>query len=121
MRNARAGLLVLIGFVSGALSATCVWKRVPARSPTDIASRTEHLDALAEEIALDAQQRARLREISDRSHQDVVRLQTGFAPALAAIRSDVRSQIRAMLTREQQSRFEAYCARRDAQRAHADE
>jgi hypothetical protein len=122
MRNGYALVFLLLGFGSGAATATIYCRSHPDRTATYIPSRSEQVDAMADEIGLDEAQRARVHEISNRTHGDLAKIRESVAPALAAIRSDVRSQIRAVLTNDEQRRkFDTYCTRRDLQRAHADD
>jgi hypothetical protein len=121
MRHTNALLLLLLGFASGAASGT-LWSRAnPERALTTIPTRTEQLEAMADEVGLDPTQRVHAHEISDRTHGEIVAITSAAAPALATIRAQVRSQMRALMNADQARRFDAYCARRDLQRAHADE
>lgn len=105
--------MAVSGFIVGAHSAS--------RSASDIPTRQETLDSMADEVGLDSKQRARVREISDRYHDRMQAVRRSVASELAAIRSDVRAETREIMTDEQKQRFDAYCARRDRQRAKADE
>ena len=121
MKNLQALAVLLVGFASGVASAALYLRSHPDRLVTDIPTRSEQLDAMADEVGLDVQQRASAHVISDRTHSDLAKLRESVGPQIATIRSDVRSQLRALMTPEQQVRFDAYCARRDAQRAHSDD
>lgn len=121
MKHGYAFLLVALGFASGTLSTGIYLRAHPERRASDIPSRSEQVDALADEVGLDADQRRRAHEISDRSHDELVKVQASVEPALAAIRSDVRSRMRAIMSPEQASRFDRYCERRDSQRAHSND
>ena len=118
MRPWIAGLALLM-FVSGAASGFAVGRSdLLVRRGGDIPTRREMLDACAREVGLDAVQRARFDQISDANHERFVKVRARIEPDLAEIRSDVRAQMRVVLTDDgQRSRFDAFFQRRDKQRA----
>lgn len=91
------------------------------RRASDIPTRQETLDAMAEEVGLDQDERAKVRAISDRYLGRMQVVRTSVASEIGAIRSQTRAETRAIMSPEQQARFDAYCARRDEQRRKADQ
>ena len=109
-----------LAFGSGA-ATSYVALRSGAPRVTDIPTRTATIDAMADEVGLDLAQRASAHAVSDRHAERLRQVRQRAAPDLAAIRSDVRGEIRASLDEGQRRRFEAFCARRDQQRSRADD
>jgi hypothetical protein len=113
-------ILVALAFASG-MGSGFVLGRNRAPRLTDIPKRHDVLAALAEEVGATPEQARRLVEVSDRNHERVAHVRSNVCGELAAIRSDVRAQMRAVLeTDEQKRRYDAFCARRDAQREEAE-
>jgi hypothetical protein len=114
-------ILVLLVGASAGVSGFILGRHSPTRRVTDIPTRQETLDAMADEVGLDASQRSRIREISDRYQDRNTALRRTVADEVATIRSSVRADTRAIMSDEQKHRFDAYCKRRDEQRARADQ
>jgi hypothetical protein len=91
------------------------------RRASDIPTRQETLEAMADEVGLDQDQRAKVRAVSDRFLPRMLGVRASVASEIAAIRSETRAETRAVMNPEQQARFDAYCARRDEQRRRADQ
>ena len=112
--------LVAMFVASVGVSSFILGRNAPVRRATDIPTRQEVIDAMAEEVGLDEGQRRSVREIQDRYHDQLLKLQKTVEPDIARIRSEVRADTRKLLNPEQQWRFDVYCERRDHQRAEAD-
>ncbi len=121
MTRANATILLVLAFASGFASGIVVTGSRPSRSALDQATRRERLTAIEDEVGLDPDQRKRFEEISDKNHERFLAVTRSVAPDLAAIRSDVRSQMRTLMTDEQRRRFDAVLARIDDARKKADE
>src|SRR5581483_9879369 len=113
-------VLALLLAASAAASGFVVGRHHPARRATDIPTRVEAVDAMADEVGLDEAQRAQVIAISDRHSAAMSEVRHKVAPEIATIRSQVRAETRAIMNDAQKRRFDEYCARRDAQRALAD-
>jgi hypothetical protein len=115
MRTSWA-LLVLV-FVSGALSGFFVGRGQLTRHMGDAPTREEVLARWAYECHLDPDQKATFEGIMKESHTRVAALKKAFdEEKVAPIRSDVRAKLRAVLRDEQKPLFDAYCKERDRQR-----
>lgn len=108
--------LLVLAFASGVGSGFIVG-RSQAVHGIDIASPTEVFDAMAERVGLSPEQKAKCQEIQSRQHPRAVKLKASIADELAAIRSDMRSQMSALMSEEQRARFQDFYSRRDQQRA----
>ncbi|HVF57735.1 MAG TPA: hypothetical protein VM934_16400, partial [Pyrinomonadaceae bacterium] len=62
-----------------------------------------------------------IRAILEQTHNEYRALRTEARPRYDAIRQNSRTRIRALLTPEQQQRFDAKVAERDARRGEQDE
>src|ERR1700689_855101 len=98
MKNLQVLGVLLVGFASGVASAAVYLRSHSDHLVTDIPTRTEQLDAMADEVGLDAKQRASAHVVSDRTRNDLTKLRDSVSPQIATIRSDVRSQLRALMT-----------------------
>jgi hypothetical protein len=110
-------LIFVIVFASGALSGFFFGRGQTSRPSTgDMPSRKEILDRFQREVGLDAEQRASFDRIVDANHARFVAVKLRVEPDLAVLRSDVRTQLRAVLRDQQKPLFDAYCRERDRQR-----
>ena len=111
------GALLLLVFVSGALSGFFVGRGQLTRHKGDAPTREEVLDRWEYECHLDAGQKASFERIMKESHAKVALLKKAFdEERVAPIRSDVRTNLRGVLREEQKPLFDAYCKERDRQR-----
>jgi Spy/CpxP family protein refolding chaperone len=88
--------------------------RVGRRSPEQV------LDKMRRDLDLDERQAAEVRKVVDESRNEYRSLRDEARPRFDAIRQSARTRIRALLNPEQQKRFDARVAEKDARRA-ADE
>lgn len=108
-------IFFVVVFASGGLSGFFIGRSQPARSG-EIPNRKEVLEAFTREVGLDPVQRASYEKIFETNHSRFVTVKLRVEPELAALRSDVRTQLRAVLRDEQKQRFDEYCGKRDRQR-----
>jgi Spy/CpxP family protein refolding chaperone len=81
----------------------------------------EHMfEKMRRELDLDERQSAEVRKILDETRNEYRTLRTEARPRFDAIRQSARTRIRALLTPDQQKRFDAKVAEKDARR-NADE
>jgi hypothetical protein len=121
VNRASTVLLVFLAFGSGLGSGAIIARSRLGHGGGDIPTRFDVLDAMASEVGLSSEQKAKCLAIQERHHPRVSALKASIANDLAAIRSDARAEMRSVCdTPEQRERFERFCARRDAQRAAAE-
>ena len=77
-------------------------------------------EKMRRELELDERQAAEVRKILDETRNEYRALRSEARPRFDAIRQSARTRIRALLTPEQQQRFDARVAEMDARR-NADE
>jgi Spy/CpxP family protein refolding chaperone len=80
------------------------------RSPEQV------LDKMRRELNLDERQAAEVRKVVDETRNEYRSLHTEARPRFDAIRQSARTRIRALLNPEQQKRFDARVAEKDARR-----
>lgn len=73
-------------------------------------------ERMKRDLNLNEQQATEIRAIVDQTRNDYRSLRTEVRPRYDAIRQNARARIRALLTPEQQQRFDARMAERDARR-----
>lgn len=109
-------LFLVVAFASGAASGFFVGRSQAPRGSGSLPNRAEVLDAFVREVGLDAQQRAQFEKLFEANHDRFTSIKRRVEPELAAVRSDVRTQLRALLREDQKQRFDRYCNERDRQR-----
>lgn len=72
------------------------------------------LKKFTKELNLDAKQREAVKAILEKHHEEVVGLHRDMSAKFDEIRTSMRSEIKPLLTPEQQKKFEAMVARWDA-------
>lgn len=78
--------------------------------------RDEFFKSLQNNLDLDARQTEQIRAIIDETREGYRQLQTEVRPRYDTLRRDGRTRIRALLTPEQQQKFDRMTAERDARR-----
>ena len=74
-------------------------------------------EKMRSELSLDERQSAEVRRILDETRNEYRALRSEARPRFDAIRQSARTRIRALLTPDQQRRFDARLAEKDARRA----
>ena len=108
----------LLGCATGALLASAYRLRADA-GPRESRGRHGHEDRfekMRRDLDLDERQAAEVRRILDESRNEYRALRAEARPRFDAIRQSARARIRALLTPEQQRRFDARVAEKDARR-----
>jgi Spy/CpxP family protein refolding chaperone len=82
--------------------------------------RENVFDDLKRDLDLNDQQATEIRAILEQARNDYRSLRAEARPRYDAIRQNARTRIRALLTPEQQQRFDAHVAKHDAQRDDGD-
>ena len=78
--------------------------------------KEEHFEAMKRDLNLNEQQASAIRAILEQTRNEYRALRTEVRPRYDALRQNARTRIRALLTQEQQQRFDAKVAERDARR-----
>jgi Spy/CpxP family protein refolding chaperone len=124
--RAKVIALVLAVFALGAVTGAALDSayrlgaagslRAPQPSP-----REDFFELLQKNLDLDARQAAEVRAIVDETREGYRQLRTEVRPRYETLRANGRARIRALLTPEQQQKFDRMTAERDARRAASDE
>jgi Spy/CpxP family protein refolding chaperone len=88
-------------------------ERQEARSRRD---KEEVFENMKRDLNLSEQQATEIRAILDQTRNDYRTLRAEVRPRYDSVRQNARTRIRALLTPEQQQRFDARVAERDAKR-----
>ena len=112
----------VLGCATGALLDSAYRLRVDAAREAGHGRRSPErmLEKMRRDLELDERQAAELRKILDETRNEYRALRSEARPRFDAIRQSARTRIRALLTPEQQQRFDARTAEMDARR-NADE
>ena len=79
-------------------------------------SREQMFEKMQRELSLDERQSTEVKKILDETRHEYRALRSEARPRFDAIRQSARTRIRALLTPEQQQRFDARVAEKDARR-----
>ncbi len=121
----RARLTVLglfaLGVALGALAMDLYQQSVRGRGPIEPPSRREsarerHLQYLVKELRLTPEQTEQVRRILDETRQEFLQLRNEMRPRFEEIRRRSRERLRAVLTPEQQAKFEELIRRQEQER-----
>jgi len=117
---AAALAVFILGCVTGAaLDSAYRLRAAGQRRPSPsrrLQGRGDFFEALQKNLDLDASQSEKIRGIIDETREGYRQLQTEVSPRYDALRLDGRAKIRALLTPEQQQKFDQMTAERDARR-----
>ena len=108
-----------LGGVTGALLDSAYRLRAGA-ARTESRGRRDHeevFERMRRDLQLNDSQSAEVRKILEQTRGDYRALRAEARPRFDSIRQSARTRIRALLTPEQQQRFDAKVAERDARRA----
>lgn len=118
----KAGLLVvvvlLLGIALGAVS-THYWEARAYGHRVTLPTRSEVVQQLTDQLSLTPEQQKQVDAITLDAHTRLRALQDQLKPQADAIRAEGRQKIRALLTPEQQPKFDAFTKHLDELRAHA--
>jgi Spy/CpxP family protein refolding chaperone len=108
----------LLGCATGALLASAYRLRWPGARQASHGKRDRDdvFEKMKRDLELDERQSAEARRILDETRNEYRALRAEARPRFDAIRQSTRARIRALLTPEQQRRFDARVAERDARR-----
>jgi Spy/CpxP family protein refolding chaperone len=105
-----------LGCVTG-FSIDSVYRlRAGARRPPESRKEEAVFERMKRDLNLNDQQAAQIRAILDETRDEYRQLRAEVRPRYDAVRQNARTRIRALLTPEQQQKFDAKVAERDARR-----
>jgi Spy/CpxP family protein refolding chaperone len=115
---AAALAIFVLGCVTGAAldSAYRLSAAGPRRPPRQQPQREEFFESLQRNLNLDERQSEQIRAVIDETREGYRQLRTEVRPRYDSLRRDGRAKIRALLTPEQQQKFDQMTAERDARR-----
>ena len=111
--------IFVTGCATGALLDSAYRLRVDAARGDGRGGRRNHeqmFEKMRRELDLDERQSAEARKILDETRNEYRALRSEARPRFDAIRQSARTRIRALLNPEQQKRFDARVAEKDARR-----
>ncbi len=119
--GARAKVIaaVLAVFALGCVTGAALDSAYRLRAAGLSRSQPQHEDffgALQRNLNLDERQSSQVRAIIDETREGYRQLRTEVRPRYDTLRRDGRARIRALLTSEQQQKFDRMTAERDARR-----
>jgi Spy/CpxP family protein refolding chaperone len=116
-------LVLLVVFVLGSVTGAALTGLYRSRSGSGAEAREkaahERFEKMRNELKLTDQQTTSVRTILDDTRSEYRALRTELRPRFEEPRMKARAKIRALLTQEQQQKFDAMVAQQDAQ--HDDE
>lgn len=115
---AIVGVFVL-GCVTG-VSLDSVY-RLRSGSQRDGRGRDKVFEHMKRDLNLNEQQATQIRAILDETNGEYRKLRAEVRPRYDAVRQNARTRIRALLTPEQQQKFDAKIAEKDARRSGDDD
>ena len=115
-------LVFALGCVTGAALDVLYHARTNARSADAHAhDRQAHFDAMRRELNLTDEQATAIRAILDETREEYRTLRAELRPRFEEPRMKARARIRALLTPEQQQKFDAMAAQQDSKRDEEEE
>jgi Spy/CpxP family protein refolding chaperone len=105
----------VLGCVTGVALTGLYRSRASSGSESRERAMHERFERMRTELNLTDQQTASVRTILDETRNDYRALRTELRPRFEEPRTKARSRIRALLTPEQQKKFDAMIAQQDAQ------
>jgi len=106
----------LLGSFSGAALTGLIRSRASADRPEREKALRERFEKMRSELNLTDQQTTAVRAILEETRNEYRALKTELRPRFEEPRLKARTRIRALLTPEQQQKFDAMMAQHDAQR-----
>lgn len=114
-----------LGCVTGASLDSAYRLRARNNAPQETRGgrhgKDEAFEDMKRDLSLSDQQATEIRAILDQTRNEYRALRTEVRPRYDSIRQNARTRIRALLTPEQQQRFDAKVAERDARRGGDDD
>src|SRR5438552_6830691 len=109
------GVVFVLGCVTG-VALTGLYRSRASGDRPEARERAERFEKMRSELGLTDQQTTAVRTILDETRNEYRALRTELRPRFDEPRQKARARIRALLTPEQQQKFDALVAQQDAQR-----
>lgn len=110
----KAQLIIFTTFLLGIIvggSGQYLWMR--QSTPRQANTTQEILEDLSENVGLEADQKARIGAIIDETFERYEVMRNQVRPQFTAIRDDARGRVRAILSPEQQARYDIWTREQD--------
>jgi Spy/CpxP family protein refolding chaperone len=111
-----AGVFVLGGVTGASLDSLYRLRAGGSERAMERGRRGDLFEKLKSDLGLTEKQATDVRAVIDQSREEFHALRSEVSPRYDAVRQSARARIRALLTPEQQQRFDAKMAERDARR-----
>jgi Spy/CpxP family protein refolding chaperone len=111
-------LVLVVVFVLGSITGAALTGLYRSRAGADRPEKAMHdrFEKMRRELNLMDEQTTQIRAILDETRNDYRKLREELRPRFEEPRQKARAKIRALLTPEQQQKFDAMVAQQDAQR-----
>ncbi len=114
--KSKAYLIIVGAFFIGVVTGSLLMNLVVAKAPSAPTVKPTMLDDLAGELQLTPEQKNRVGEIYKDSRQRGKDLAKALQPQMDELRVQTKAKVRNVLTPEQNSQYETWCSRREAER-----
>lgn len=113
-RKNKARLIILTAFVLGVLTGVGGMNLIAARFAPAAGAHPNMLEEIAREVSLTPAQRAEVDSILKKTRAESQEILKPLQPQMLDLRARTRAQIRAVLSPEQQARYDEWTRKRDA-------
>jgi Spy/CpxP family protein refolding chaperone len=110
----KARTIILTAFILGVLTGVGGMSLVRRGDVLGRGGRPPMIEDITREVGLDREQRAQVEAILKQTRQESHHIFKPIEQQMLDLRARTRAQIRALLTPEQQARYDAWTRRRDA-------
>jgi Spy/CpxP family protein refolding chaperone len=114
------GVFILGGITGVSLDSLYRMRAGGSGSMRERRSKEDVFEHMKSDLNLSEQQATEIRTILDQTRNEYRQLRTEVRPRYDAVRQNARTKIRALLTPEQQQKFDARAAEHDARRDRED-
>lgn len=115
-RRKKAQLVICLAFFLGTITGGLAMRLFYGQKPQPTNSVLEIATELTVRIGLNETQRTKAIEVLTESHKQRSELYNQIQPQLTSVRDTTRAKIRAMLTTEQQTKYDQWIQELDAKR-----
>jgi Spy/CpxP family protein refolding chaperone len=114
----KVWLVLVVVFLLGSITGAAITGLYRLRAGSDRADKSAHdrFEKMSRDLSLTDDQRKQVSTILDETRNDYKALRAELRPRFDEPRQKARARIRALLTPEQQQKFDARVAERDAER-----
>jgi polyhydroxyalkanoate synthesis regulator phasin len=112
--KSQAYLIIVGAFVLGIVTGSLLMNLVTAK--TTFPKKPAMIDELAEELQLSPEQKSKVEDIFRESRQQGKELYKTIQPQMDELRSSTKAKVKAVLNNNQQSRYESWSMKKDAER-----